>query len=319
MSDAVEKAKGTANPTPPTASPPFVKTIRTNKPDLREQSVKTYAAHCKRVAKRNSSGSDFAEGPVLEYLDSLKPGIANQLISALTALLPRFRVHIARYRESAKTHREAQAQKSTPKQRQNWTSVSSIKRAVRLMRREIKQFGFRDERLVMSYFAWAIHLQHAMRNDLTSVRIAETTKDAKPGHNWYVISKGSIFLNVFKTSRGFARRGLLPLKLKLDAKLVRTIAKHVRQRAERTSKYLIVSRTGTKMSKHGFRNLLLSSSQRYLGVKVGSTQLRHIVLSEFLAKNPSLAQRKQMARSMQQLSLETQMMYELRDVGPPKV
>jgi hypothetical protein len=264
-------------------------------------------------------GGDLAlvEDAILEYLDSLKPGIANQLISALTAYQPRFRVHIARYRDIAKQQRLASAQKSTEKQRDNWTSVSSIKRAVRLMRREIKQFGFRDHRLVMSYLAWAIHLQHAMRNDLPSVKIAETTQHAKPGSNWYVVSKGSIWLNVFKTSRGFARRGLLPLVLKLDKPLVKTIAHYLRQRGNRGSgnTHLITQRGGRSMSRHGFRNLLLGSSNRYLGVKVGSTQLRHIVLSEFLAKNPSLAERKRMARSMQQLSLETQMSYELRDVG----
>jgi hypothetical protein len=261
-------------------------------------------------------GGDLAlvEDAILEYLDSLKPGIANQLISALTAYQPRFRVHIARYRDIAKQQRLASAQKSTEKQRDNWTSVSSIKRAVRLMRREIKQFGFRDHRLVMSYLAWAIHLQHAMRNDLPSVKIAETTQDAKPGSNWYVVSKGSIWLNVFKTSRGFKRRGLLPLKLSLDKPLVKTISRYLRQRRGDPTHLITQRGTHKPMSRHGFRNLLLSSSNRYLGVKVGSTQMRHIVLSEFLAKNPSLAQRKRMAQSMQQLSLETQMSYELRDV-----
>jgi hypothetical protein len=289
-------------------------TIRENKPDLRELSIKTYAAHVRRVVKAVGSHS-LPEDATLEYLDSLKPGIANQLISALTAYKPRFRVHISRYRDVAKRNRLAQAQKSTEVQRDNWTSVNSIKRAVRLMRREIKQFGFVDHRLVMSYFAWAIHLQHAMRNDLPSIRIAETTQHAKPGSNWYVVSKGSIWLNVFKTSRGFKRRGLLPLVLKLDKPLVKTIARYLSQRRGNPT-HLITQRVGHKpMSRHGFRNLLLSSSNRYLGVKVGSTQMRHIVLSEFLAKNPSLAQRKRMARSMQQLSLETQMSYELRDVG----
>ena len=289
----------------------FAEAIRENKPDLRELSVKTYAAHIRRVVK--VVGPDLGEDATLEYLDSLKPGIANQLVSALTAYKPRFVSHIARYRDVAKQQRLDQAQKSTVVQRDNWTSVASIKRAVRLMRREIKQFGFVDHRLVMSYFAWAIHLQHAMRNDLPSVRIAETTKDAKPGANWYVVSKGSLWLNVFKTSRGFKIRGLLPLKLQLDKPLVKTIARYLRQRRGKPT-HLITQRGGKPMSRHGFRNLLLSSSQRYLGVKVGSTQMRHIVLSEFLGKNPSLAQRKRMAGSMQQLSLETQMSYELRDV-----
>ena len=287
--------------------------IRKNKPDLRELSVKTYAAHVRRVVR--FVGESLPEDATLEYLDSINANIANQLVSALTAYKPRFVSHISRYRDVARQQRLDQAQKSTMVQRNNWTSVASIKRAVRLMRREIKQFGFVDHRLVMSYFAWAIHLQHAMRNDLPSVRVAETTQHAvgRNQSNWYVVSKGSIWLNVFKTSRGFKRRGLLPLKLKLDKPLVKTISRYLRQRRGNPT-HLITQRSSKAMSRHGFRNLLLSSSNRYLGVKVGSTQMRHIVLSEFLAKNPSLAQRKRMARSMQQLSLETQMSYELRDV-----
>ena len=79
-------------------------------------------------------GPDLGEDATLEYLDSLNANIANQLVSALTAYKPRFVSHIARYRDVAKQQRLDQAQKSTEVQRDNWTSVDSIKRAVRLMR-----------------------------------------------------------------------------------------------------------------------------------------------------------------------------------------
>ena len=94
------------------------------------------------------------------------------------------------------------------------------------------------------------------------------------------------------------------------------ILRYLRQRKE--SKYLICQPDGRPYSKAAFRNLLLNSSQKYLGVKVGSTMLRHIVLSEFLKGNPSLAERRRMGASMQQSSLETQLSYEIRDVDVKK-
>ena len=280
-----------------------------NKPDLTEATVRTYVAHIKRVKK---AAPEFGEQRVLDYLDGLKPHIANQLISAVVAAYPRFRQHIARYRKLAEKYRDEHAQKSTAKQRENWTSIQAIKRAVRLMRRELKQFGFKDHRLTMAFLSWSIMLEHTMRNDLPSLKIAETSKDANSPGNHYVVSLGQIWLNQFKTAKAFKRRGLLPLKLQLKKPLKLLIMRYLRQRKD--SNFLICQVDGRPYSKSAFRNLLLNSSKKYLGVKVGSTQMRHIVLSEFLSKDPSLLQRKAMARSMQQIKLETQLSYQIRDI-----
>jgi len=289
--------------------------IEANKPHLSPKSVDTYLTHIKRVRKK--AGAELRESEVLKYLDSLKPNIANQLISAVVALKPEFKVHVARYRKSAEAIRMANAQKATQTQRDNWTTVAAIKRAVRLMRREINQFGFKEHNLVMAYLIWSIMLEHTMRNDLPSVKIAERMTDAKPGENFYVVSKGEIWLNKFKTMKAFKRRELLPLKLKLSRSINTLILKFLRERSK--SSYLLSHPNGKPYSRSAFRNLMLNSSKKYLGVKVGSTMLRHIVLSEFLKEDPSLAERKRKARSMQQLSLETQMSYQIRDIDVPKV
>ena len=261
---------------------------------------------------RAAAGDDMAEDAVIKYLDNLKPHIANQLISAVVARYPNFANHITRYRKLAEKYRDEVAQTATAKQRENWTSVSAIKRAVRLMRRELKQFGFKDHRLTMAFLSWSIMLEHTMRNDLPSLKIAQTSKDAAQKGNFYIVSLGQIWLNDFKTAKAFKRRGLLPLKLQLKKPLKMIILRYLRQRKE--SKYLICQPDGRPYSKAAFRNLLLNSSQKYLGVKIGSTQLRHIVLSEFLSRDPSLLQRKAMARSMQQIKLETQLSYQIRDI-----
>ena len=285
--------------------------IRKNKPDVTESTVRTYAAHVKRV--RTACGHNLEEKEVLKYLDSLQPKIANQLVSAVTAFDPAFRVHVARYRKVAAEQHAAEAQKSSVYQRDNWTTVKAIARAVRLMRREITQFGFGAHKLVSAYLSWSIMLQYTMRNDLPTFLVAETSADVtSKKKNYYVVSLGTLVLQNFKTQRAFGRRGLLPLKLPLKKPLKLLILRYLRQRREST--HLICQANGRPYSKHGFRNLLLNSSKKYLGVKIGSTQLRHIVLSEFLAKDPSLAERRAMAKKMQQTSLETQLSYHLRDV-----
>ena len=63
------------------------------------------------------------------------------------------------------------------------------------------------------------------------------------------------------------------------------------------------------MSKSIHNNILLSHSHKYLGVRVGVTMLRHLILSEFEKSNPSLRERKEMMRKMQQINLETQISY----------
>jgi hypothetical protein len=284
--------------------------IRKNKPDVTQSTVRTYAAHIKRIKKAVKS---MEEGAVLEYLDSLKPKIANQLISAVTAFDVAFRVHIARYRKVAAEQHAAEVQKSTVYQRNNWTSLKALNRAVRLMRREITQFGFGAHKLVSAYISWSIMLEFTMRNDLPTFLVAETSADVtSKKKNYYVVSLGTLIMQNFKTQRAFGRRGLLPLKLPLKKPLKLLILRYLRQRKKST--HLICQANGRPYSKHGFRNLLLNSSKKYLGVKIGSTQLRHIVLSEFLAKDPSLAERRAMAKKMQQTSLETQLSYHLRDV-----
>ena len=237
-----------------------IELIRQNKPQLTENSVVTYAAHVRRVRKVSP---ELTEAAVLKYLDSLKPTIANQLVSAIVALKPEFHLHVKRYRTAAETIRAATVQKSTKKQRDNWVSVAAIKRATRLMRREINQFGFDgDHKLVMAYLTWSIMLEHTMRNDLPSIKIAETTADFKKGQNFYIVSKGEIWMSRFKTSRAFASRDMLPLKLPLQKSLKSFILRYLRERAKKfDSNFLICLENGKPYSKAGFRNLMINSSK----------------------------------------------------------
>ena len=138
--------------------------------------------------------------------------------------------------------------------------------------------------------------------------VKTTRKATEKDKNYYVASTGTLVLNRFKTHRSFARRGLLPLKLDVKRTTKRVIAEYLRN----VEGDYLFSMTGAKLTKQAHNNILIAHSHRYLGVRVGTTMLRHIVLSEFDKKNPSLKERKAQMKRMQQLSLETQMSYVFR-------
>jgi hypothetical protein len=290
--------------------------IRRNKPDIRDTSVVSYVANVRRVMRNADETLDVPK--VVTYLDSLQPHIAEMLASALNAYKPELNWIIHRYRSAADLVRESRLQRATTFQKENWTTLAAFRRALRLMRRNLKQFGFgprHSHRLATAYFAWSTHMEFPMRNDLCSVQIVDMANHAShPKKNYYVLAEGAFHLKHFKTSRSFGRRGLLPLKLKLPKQLHLFFLKFLKKR--KPSKWFISQvGSGNRMSKHGYRNLLNWATRKYLGVTVGSTTFRHIYLTEFEKRNPSLTERRRVARNMQQLSIETQHAYALLDVG----
>ena len=70
---------------------------------------------------------------------------------------------------------------------------------------------------------------------------------------------------------------------------------------------------GQKMTKSQHSTILTGHSYRYLGVRLGVNMLRHLILSEFERGNPTLKERKDKMKRMQQMSLETQMSYAWRN------
>ena len=211
------------------------------------------------------------------------------------------------------------SQKPTESQLKNVTTLKHIKRMLRRMREDVvthkllkKPWGSLNtvqKRLVIAYVSFVLLVDVTMRSDLNSLEVVKTSSRAtEKDTNYYIASTGTLVLNRFKTHRSFARRGLLPLKIGVKATTKRIIAEYLRNVNSR----FLFSMNGAKMNKQTHNNILIAHSHRYLGVRVGVTMLRHIVLSEFDKKNPSLKERKVQMKKMQQLSIETQMSYAFR-------
>ncbi len=80
------------------------------------------------------------------------------------------------------------------------------------------------------------------------------------------------------------------------------------------SPWFFCDRSGAQINRSQYNAIMTGTSKRYLGLRLGSTMLRHIYLSEFEATNPTLAQRLKRMRRMLQTTVRTQLRY-TRDGG----
>ena len=290
--------------------------IRELRPELAESSVITYAYNIQRLRRVDP---ELRYDNLRDELDSLDPVVARNLLTALVVFKGgrRFEVLHREYIDKATAKRDQQA--LSEKESMNWVDARFVRRALRRMREDVRNHKLLTRRLngaeyrrLLGYVILALHNEFQLRNDLPSVEVVDTLAEAGDDGNFWVRSRQSLYLNRFKTWRHFKRRGFLPVILKPSA----ATRKLVRSFIERYG-WLVRSKDGKQLSKSQFSNLLTGTTYRYLGVRLGSSMLRKVYLTEFLRKSPTLAARKKKMREMQQLSLETQ--YSYQRVIPPIV
>ena len=293
------------------------KLFREKKPDVSGETIRTYAHSYRRIV--HHVGPNVEKRALDEYLEELNPVIARNLLTAVVVLKgDGYRQIFDKYTAKAETIMGLQTK--SPQQQKNWTSLRHIKRMISRMKENISVHKLFEEKTVLSrktfrlltaFISWMLHSEIPMRNDLPTVRLVYTTAETNAVRNFFVVSTRKLHLSQFKTASHFRKRGLLPLRFSLTKKLTNLLFLYLKKKPE--SDYLISNLDGSKLTKSSYHNLLTSSSYQYLGVRLGSTMFRHIVLSEFEKSRPSLRQRKEMMRKMQQLKIERQISYAFID------
>jgi len=202
------------------------------------------------------------------------------------------------------------AQRLTKTELNNWTSSLDIKKGINRIKFEVSKHKLlsNPRKLKSSEFQILQHLvvlsfysEFHFRSDLVSIKIGKHV-----GDNYY--HNGQIVLNQFKTDKQFHRRGLLPLKYTPSRGLKSLLTKfiHIRSLQEIPHKYLIVNKMFKPINRNTFYKYMSNLTFKYIGVRAGTSMLRHVYITEFMAKDPSLQERQKMLKNMQQLSLETQ-------------
>jgi len=288
--------------------------LKERKPDIANTTIRNYAANIRRV--RRALGEDFSRERLREWLEELnKPAVALTILASLTAL------HGSRYgalMDKYNILREdvLDSQRMSRVQSENWTTVANIKKMLRRMYEDVRTFDLlrlktnnvQKYRLLVAFISFSIHHEYHFRNDLPTFKVSRTVSEMDKRSNYFVMANSSFYLRNFKTSRAFARNGYkLPLVFKCSKVLAKLIRGYLRVKPE--SPWLISKLNGDPFTKNSFSNLLTGASKRRLDVRLGTTQLRHIYISEFIKTAPTIKQRRALALRMQQLSLLTQERY----------
>ena len=283
----------------------LAKRFRELKPDISERTIKTYVSNINRLRKV----SQYLEyGPIAEYLKTKSATQAANLLTAVIVLEghERFGKLYKSFINDAEQLRSSQ--KFTNAEVNNWVTINEIKDGIRRIKWEVDRLDLLAARrhkrheltLLLQYVLLKFYNEFHWRSDIVSVRIGKHT-----GKNYY--HNGKFYLNVFKTAKQFKARGLLPVVYTPSRGLKQLINKFLKVRAAQDIKhdYFLFNRSLKPVSRSAFFAMMARATKRWIGKPLGPSMLRHIYVTNFLSKDPSLNEKKAFLRTLMQLSLET--------------
>ena len=298
-------------------SDPLTRRFRELKPNASKNTIKTYRNSILRL-RRVSATLDYPE--ISNYLKKINPTVARNLLTAVIVLEGRERFGrlydglISEARELRGTQTFSQAERA------NWSSVKAVNAGLarakfdvdRLRLLEGRKLNRKEYQILQEYLAIRFHSEFHWRSDLATIRIGRHV-----GENYYVNDK--FHLNKFKTSKHFARKGLLPLRFEPKKGLKTLITKflRVRQKQDLKTDFLLTNRKGNPFERSAFSKFLATASYRYIGKHMGPSMYRKIYVTDYLKFNPTLKQKKAKMRNMMQLSLETHESYARLNLDEP--
>ena len=279
--------------------------FRELKPKISEKTIIQYSSSYRRLLRVDENLEYHA---IANYVKNIKPSIATVLLTSVI-------VHDGRekfgklYEDIIKEVDELRGRQTFSKaELEKWTSPKVINAGISRAKFKVDSLQLLNPRLLpakyfyylMQYLTLRFYREFHWRSDLPTVRIGN-----HPGENYYL--DGKFYLNKFKTSKAFGRKGLLPLVFEPSASLGRLVKAYIKQRFEQNFKhdYFLVNMQGNRFSKGTFNKFLTRTSKEYIGKPLSTTMLRKIYVTQHMNTNPSLAAKKLMARNMMQLQLET--------------
>ena len=297
----------------------LTKLLRKKKPDVADKTITTYVNNILRI-QRELGQPTVAE--LEAWLDKFKPTQARNLMTPIIILYPGERHRQLFDKYNAKANSQLDQQRLSPSEMKHWVKKSTIRKMIIRLKEDcnthkvFKALTIESKwRLRQMLVIWSIHYVFPWRNVLNNCKIARNVSDVDDKNNYYVPREQAFYISVFKTRRVFKRHGFdLPLKHKVPPKLAILLKKHIANRRESWGggglPTLFCDFNGRPLSKSAYSNLLTGATKKYLAKRVGSSLWRHIVLTEWSRlANPTLADRRAMARRMHQVSLITQMRY----------
>ena len=276
--------------------------IHESRPNLKTNTIKQYQTNLNKLQKLfDTDNWNFLSDPknVMEKLEHLhflsKRNHLNAIIVLLMALnseekYDKILEEYGNFRDELNTKYDEE-QKSgiiSDKQSKNFTTIEEVYKMINKMGEELKpikkkkteDLSSKEKALLQVYTLFSIYARMPMRNDVSLMeainkrsynKLSEKEKKEK---NYLVIEKNGMFfvLNKYKTSKKYEEIKI-PVEDKDLKKLLRYYLKI------NGLGVLFKSSTGKPLSRNALTQLLIKTSEKYMGKRISTTLLRKIYLS----------------------------------------
>lgn len=291
----------------------LIQHIQELKPKLKINSIQTYITNlykiCRELNNKSKKDCDLGDLSFLNNFDSVMKTIKdetlntrkNRLIAIVVSLkaIDGDKELIEKYSEemtklAEESEERVKRQKLTDKQRDNWVSYEELIKLVEKLFDAIKKEDIlKKEKLtrgeyttLQDYILLRTYLTFTWRNDFADMKIIKTEKEDNNKDNFLLLKKGmpdKFILNQYKTDSKYGKK-----TVKIPPSLAKVIKRFLKFNK---SGYFLTLQDGIRpINSNGITKALNRLFEKHLGKTIGSSLLRHIVISHFRKNDPTIKQ-----------------------------
>ena len=301
----------------------LIEAIQEFKPNVKNNSIMTYINNLKKIC-REISGKDKKDCYLsnLKWLDGFEKVMdtindeplntkKNRLIAIVVALkaTDADKDLIEKYtNEMTKLALESDTrdkeQKLNDKQKANWVNYDELIKLIETLFDRIKEQGLlqkekltrKEYTLFQDYIMLRTYLTFTWRNDFAMMKVINSEKDDDGKDNFLLIKNGTpdkFILNQYKTDRKYGKKSVdIPDKL---AKVIKKFLKFNK------SGYFLTLQDGIRaMTPNGITKAFNRLFQNELGKTISTSLLRHIVISNMRANDPTIKEQERKEKEIQE-------------------
>tara|TARA_R100000541_G_scaffold768_2_gene4401 strand:- start:48 stop:1034 length:987 start_codon:yes stop_codon:yes gene_type:complete len=279
--------------------------IMSERPNLKESSVKQYISHLNKLTKLFDSPDnyEFLKDPdsVMDKIkDTHYTSQRNTLNAAIVLLMAlnsekeydSLLVTYGKKRDGFNLtyEKEQESGKISDKQKDNFVELAEIDKMLLDMEFEIKTEKLKkkefltgkEKELLMVYTLFSFLKRIPTRNDMAGQKYIRysayrrLTEEDKKNNNYLVKKKEGMFgvYNEYKTASKYGEK-----IIDIPKDLERILNMYIKKTGKVYEDFLFVNSVGTPLNRNQISQLLLKTSQKYLGKNISTTMMRKIVAS----------------------------------------
>jgi len=203
-----------------------------------------------------------------------------------------------------------QTNEKTEKQAENWLTASEIKKVIEDLRKEIPTniSTYRQYRSLMAFLAVFLQFNFPRRNDWATMKLVTSTPKDEDFN--YMVMGGSYANSkfIFNKYKTVAKMGSQIFDMpETIFYTVKALKQHILNFAK--DGYIFIRKDGEPLNSNEFTKFFIKTMQDKTGKKVGSSLIRHIVITDKFSMDPNeLRKREELANQMGH-SIMQQMQY----------